>query len=129
VSHRIDASLPDTDVVITADGAKIEQVIINFLTNAIKYSPGADHVSLWVRKEVGRVVVAVRDWGIGIAPQHLEYIFHRYYRVDSSAHVIGGLGIGLYISKEIVERHGGDIWVESEPGKGSVFYFSLPLPE
>ncbi|HXB08233.1 MAG TPA: PAS domain S-box protein, partial [Puia sp.] len=82
VSHRIDASLPDTDVVITADGAKIEQVIINFLTNAIKYSPGADHVSLWVRKEVGRVVVAVRDWGIGIAPQHLEYIFHRYYRVD-----------------------------------------------
>jgi len=128
-SHRIEVELPAEDIVITADGAKIEQVMINFLINAIKYSPAADRVALRVKKEAGRAVIVVRDWGIGIAPEHLENIFDRYYRVVSSEHVIGGLGIGLYISREIVQRHGGEIWVESDPAKGSVFYFSLPLPE
>ncbi|HEY4107962.1 PAS domain S-box protein [Puia sp.] len=128
-SHRIELQLPADDIVITADGVKIEQVVINFLTNAIKYSPVADRIALCVKKEEQRVVVAVRDWGIGIEQQYLESIFDRYYRVVSSEYVVGGLGIGLYIAHEIVQRHGGDIWVESEPGKGSVFYFSLPLPE
>jgi PAS domain S-box-containing protein len=128
-NHRIEIELPAEDVVVTADGTKIEQVMINFLINAIKYSPHADQVALRVRIEAHRVVVAVRDRGIGIAPEHLDKIFDRYYRILSSEHVIGGLGIGLYIAREIVQRHGGAIWVESEPGKGSVFYFSLPLPE
>jgi signal transduction histidine kinase len=103
--------------------------VINFLTNAIKYSPNMDRVALCVKVEAQQVVIAVRDWGIGIAPAHLDNIFDRYYRVMSSEHVVGGLGIGLYIAREIVQRHGGTIWVESEFGKGSVFYFSLPLPE
>ncbi|HLZ88161.1 MAG TPA: PAS domain S-box protein [Puia sp.] len=128
-SHRIDTEFPPEDIIVTADGVKIEQVIINFLTNAIKYSPEGSRISLCIKKEERRVVVAVRDWGIGIAPQHQANIFHRYYRVNASEHAIGGLGIGLYISREIVERHGGSIWVESEERKGSVFYFSLPLPE
>jgi signal transduction histidine kinase len=71
----------------------------------------------------------VRDWGIGIAPEHLGKIFERYYRVQSGEYAIGGLGIGLYVSREMIERHGGELHVESQPGKGSVFYFSLPLPE
>ena len=128
-THQIEVELPAEDIIITADGVKIEQVIINFLTNAVKYSPEADRVAISVRKEDERVVVSVRDRGIGIAPQHLANIFHRYYRVNASQHVIGGLGIGLYISREIVERHEGSVWVESVPGEGSVFYFALPLPE
>jgi len=128
-SHRIEVELPVEDIVITADGAKIEQVVVNLLTNAIKYSPGGERVALCVKRETGRVVVAVRDWGIGIAPEHFDNIFDRYYRVASSEHVVGGLGIGLYISREIVQRHGGEIWVESDSATGSVFYFSLPLPE
>ncbi|HEY4337809.1 MAG TPA: ATP-binding protein, partial [Puia sp.] len=128
-SHRIETELPAEDIVITADGVKIEQVMINFLTNAIKYSPQADRVALRVKKEDGRVVVAIRDWGIGIPVEHLESIFDRYYRVNATEHVIGGMGLGLYISREMVRRHGGAIWVESEQGKGTVFYFSLPLPE
>jgi signal transduction histidine kinase len=73
--------------------------------------------------------VAVRDWGVGIPAEHFENIFHRYYRVESSDFAIGGLGIGLYIAKNIIDQHKGSIWVESEIGKGSVFYFALPLPE
>src|SRR5579872_4968573 len=98
-------------------------------TNAIKYSPGAEKVSLSVKKVDNLVVVAVRDWGIGIGPAHLGRIFQRYYRVHPPEHAIGGLGIGLYISKQIIERHGGNIWVESQEGQGSIFYFSLPLPD
>jgi PAS domain S-box-containing protein len=128
-SHFLEAELPAEDIVITADGAKIEQVLINLMTNAIKYSPDARKVRLTVTKETRRVVVAVRDWGIGIPAEHLENIFHRYYRVESSDYVIGGLGIGLYIAKTIIDRHKGSIWVESELGSGSVFYFALPLPE
>jgi PAS domain S-box-containing protein len=129
-SHFLEAELPAEDIVITADGAKIEQVLINLLTNAIKYSPDARKIRLTVTREPHRVVVAIRDWGIGIPTEHLENIFHRYYRVESSSeHVIAGLGIGLYISKDIINRHKGSIWAESEVGSGSVFYFALPLPE
>lgn len=128
-SHRIETELPAEDIVVTADGPKIEQVMINFLTNAVKYSPDADRVALRVKKEEGRVVVAIQDWGIGIPAEHLEHIFDRYYRVNASDHVIGGLGLGLYISHEMIRRHGGAVWVTSEEGTGTVFYFSLPLPE
>ena len=126
--HQIVTELPDEDVIITADGTKIEQVLINFLTNAIKYSPDASEISLSVNKTENHVVVSVRDWGIGIPKEHLAHIFNRYYRAHSDR-IIGGLGIGLYIAKEIIDRHGGTIGVDSQEGLGSVFYFSLPLPE
>jgi PAS domain S-box-containing protein len=126
--RSIDLILPAEDPVITADGAKIEQVLINFLNNAIKYSPNTARIEVQVMTSEGQAIVSVTDFGIGIPPQHLEDIFNRYFRAhpDSSS---GGLGLGLYISKEIVLRHGGDIRVESKEGEGSVFYFSLPLPE
>ncbi len=128
LSHTIEFDLSSEDPIITADGVKIEQVLINFLNNAVKYSPNADKILVTVKKEGRRVVVGVKDFGIGITRQHLQNIFHRYYRVDPDP-AIAGMGIGLYISKEIIERHGGSIWVESREGEGSVFYFSLPLPE
>jgi PAS domain S-box-containing protein len=126
--HSIDMILPAEDPVITADGAKIEQVLINFLTNAVKYSPDEAKVVVNVKISEGKAIVSVQDFGIGISSQHLDDIFSRYFRVDPSTST-GGLGLGLYISKEIILRHDGDIRVESKIGEGSVFYFSLPLPE
>ena len=128
-SHVIESRLPDRDLLVIVDSAKIEQVLINFLTNAIKYSPGTNKVFLSVDVEGNRAIVSVRDLGIGIPKQHIPNIFRRYYRVNTTQYVIGGLGIGLYISKEIIDRHNGTIWVESEEGRGSTFYFSLPLAE
>jgi PAS domain S-box-containing protein len=128
LSHSIECDLPSEDLIITADGVKIEQVVINFLTNAVKYSPDANKIVVTVKKEEKRAVVSVRDFGIGIPEQHVQNIFHQYYRIDPAPN-IGGLGIGLYISKEIIDRHSGTIWVESSEGEGSVFYFALPLPE
>jgi PAS domain S-box-containing protein len=129
-SHIIESRLPEQEVFVMADATKIEQVLINFLTNAIKYSPRASKIYLEVATRPdtpGYAVVSVRDCGIGIPKQHLQNIFHRYYRVNQPQHTISGLGIGLYISKEIIERHNGYIWAESKEGEGSTFYFSLPL--
>lgn len=128
-THVLMLDLPEEDIVITADGSKIEQVLINFMTNAVKYSPEGSQIRVSVRKSAHRVLVSVRDWGIGIDPKHQELVFQRYYRIETTEHAVGGLGIGLYIAKVIIERHGGQIGVESEEGKGSTFYFSLPLPE
>ena len=128
-THRLQTDLPEEDIIITADGSKIEQVVINLLANAVKYSPPDTDIILSVKKQEHQVVVSIRDHGIGIAAEHQDMIFQRYYRVQAVEQAIAGMGIGLYISKEIVERHGGAIWVESEKDRGSVFYFSLPLPE
>ncbi len=125
--HSIELITPIEDPVITADGAKIEQVLINFLTNAVKYSPAAANIIVKVITSEGKAIVSVKDFGIGIPRHHLDDIFNRYYRVNPDQGS-GGLGIGLYISREIIRRHGGDTWVESKEGEGSVFYFSLPLP-
>jgi len=75
----------------------------------------------------GKLTVSVTDYGIGMAKEHLEKIFDRYYRVQEHAVFFQGLGIGLYLSFNIVQRHGGSMWAVSEEGKGSTFYFSLPL--
>jgi PAS domain S-box-containing protein len=126
-THRIVTDLPQEDIVITADGTRIEQVLINFLTNAMKYSPDGSDIRLSVTKKDSSAVVSVRDWGIGIPKEHLAHVFNRYYRAHSDR-LVGGMGIGLYIAKEIIDRHGGTIGVDSQEGLGSVFYFSLPLP-
>jgi two-component system CheB/CheR fusion protein len=112
---------------ITGDKDRIEQVVINLLNNAIKYSPGKKEVYINVSQEKEDVKVAVKDKGIGISSHNLEKIFDRYYRVEDHSIQFQGLGIGLYISCEIIKRHHGKIWAESEWGKGSTFYFTLPL--
>ena len=113
---------------VVADKEKIESVIRNLLSNAIKYSPlnTSIHVSCHQKKHV--VEITVTDQGIGIKPEDQQNIFQRYYRViNDSTRTISGFGIGLYLSAEIVKRHGGQIGVESTPGKGSTFYFTLPV--
>lgn len=112
---------------VNGDEQRIEQVVINLLSNAIKYSPGTDRVEVMLSSHPDKVVVSVRDFGPGIPVGKAKSIFTRFYRIDEAAPNISGLGIGLYLASEIITRHSGEIWVESEPGKGSTFIFSLPL--
>jgi two-component system sensor histidine kinase/response regulator len=112
---------------VFGDEMRIEQVIINFLTNAIKYSPGTSEVLINVREENERLYLGVRDYGIGIAPEQQKNLFEKFYRVEETALHFQGLGIGLYISSEIIRRHGGTVGVQSTLGEGSEFYFEMPL--
>lgn len=111
---------------VRADSQRIEQVIVNLLSNAIKYSQGTCKIIVRVSKTDKDVTVSVQDFGIGIAANKLAHVFSRFYRVEDTNPHFSGLGIGLYLCHEIIVRHDGKIWVESEPGKGSTFYFSLP---
>lgn len=126
-SHKIEP-LNCKPVRVFADHDKIGSVISNFLNNAMKYSPKDSPIQLQCREIDGQVQVSVKDNGIGIKPENLEKLFERYYRVENNEmQHISGFGIGLYLSAEIIELHGGRIWVESEAGVGSTFYFSLPI--
>jgi len=114
---------------IRGDAHRIEQVVVNLLTNAIRYSPGSDQIDVYLVPETDQVKVGVKDFGVGIAPEKLNHIFSRYYRVDDANSKISGLGIGLYLCYEIVTRHHGHIWAESEPNVGSTFWFTLPCSQ
>jgi PAS domain S-box-containing protein len=126
-SHRIIICSDISDLLVNADRQRLEQVIINLISNAIKYSPQADHVNISVSRQNDKAVVAVQDFGIGIKKEQHDRIFSRFYRVDDVASHISGLGIGLYISNEIITRHQGKFSVDSETGKGSTFKFEIPL--
>ena len=109
------------------DENRLQQVIINLLTNAIKYAPKALEILVNVTQDEHQLTVSVTDKGVGMSEKHLNKVFDRYYRVEEHAIQFQGLGIGLYISYDIVLRHGGKMWVESEVDKGSTFYFALPF--
>jgi PAS domain S-box-containing protein len=115
---------------LDADHDKIHSVISNLLSNAIKYSPKGTGVDVKYDQSKSDAIVSVTDTGFGIKPEDISKLFERYSRVetDDTMH-ISGFGIGLYLCREILELHGGRIWVESQFGRGSTFYFSLPLPE
>jgi two-component system sensor histidine kinase/response regulator len=115
------------DKQIFADEMRVEQVIVNFLTNAIKYSPGTSQVHLNIQQVGDKVKVAVKDFGIGIHPEQQNNVFDKFYRVEETAIHFQGLGIGLYISAEIIRRHGGNVGVKSVFGECSEFYFNIPL--
>ncbi len=112
---------------IKGDKERLQQVMINLLSNAVKYSPDGEKVFIKVEEQHGNIQVSVQDFGVGMSSQHLDKVFDRYYRVEEHAVHFQGLGIGLYISSNIIQRHEGKMWVDSEPGKGSIFYFTLPL--
>lgn len=116
-------------VLIYGDEMRIEQVIINFLTNAIKYSPGTTEVLINVHTTADNLYVGVKDFGIGIDAAQQANVFEKFFRVEETAMQFQGLGIGLYISAEIIKRHGGEVGVLSEPGEGSEFFFKIPLRE
>ncbi|NDP22644.1 MAG: PAS domain S-box protein [Paludibacter sp.] len=112
---------------ITGDINRLQQVLINLLTNAVKYSPKAEKILVKIEEQESNIQVSVQDFGVGMSSQHLDKVFDRYYRVEEHAIQFQGLGMGLYISNNIVARHDGTMWVESEHGKGSTFYFMLPI--
>lgn len=115
-------------VTLYADIDKIGTVISNLLSNAVKYSPRGKQITVNCLIVNDAVQVSITDEGMGIKPQHLTKLFDRFYRVDTKhTQQISGFGIGLYLSAEIIKSHGGNIWVESEIGLGSTFYFTLPL--
>lgn len=125
--HRFVISFPSDFPIVDADPRRLEQVMRNLLDNAVKYSP--DGGLLVVRGQVAgdEVIVSVADDGVGIAPEHLNRLFEKFFRVKSPlGDQVRGSGLGLPVSRTIVESHGGRIWAESELGKGTTIYFSLP---
>jgi PAS domain S-box-containing protein len=116
-----------THVQVYGDWDRLGQVLINLLTNAVKYSPQADRVLIHLSSDKQQAKISVQDFGIGIAGEHHERIFDRFYQVgDPQGKSYPGLGIGLHIARTIVERHGGRLWLESKRGAGSTFYLTLP---
>ncbi|RAJ31917.1 sensor histidine kinase [Pedobacter cryoconitis] len=126
--HHFILHKPDA-VNFTGDKFRLEQVIYNFLSNAVKYSPQGKEIIVSSEVNNGNIIVAVQDFGIGIKRENLANIFDRYYRVDNTIMKFDGLGLGLFISSEIIKRHNGSFWIESELGIGATFYFILPLTE
>ncbi|MDO9300365.1 MAG: ATP-binding protein, partial [Anaerolineales bacterium] len=124
LSIKCEDGLPN----IRADKSRLEQVLVNLIHNAVKFTKPGGEISIETesREAVGGVRFAVRDSGVGIPSESLSRIFERFYRVDKSR-TGSGTGLGLSISKHIIEAHGGKIWAESNEGRGSVFYFVIPL--
>lgn len=128
-THKV-TLLPCDPLNVNADRDKIGSVISNLLSNAVKYSPRGNEIEVSCEAVAGEAKVSVKDNGMGIKPEDVGRIFERYYRVQSNHRQhISGFGIGLYLSAEIIERHGGHIGVESEAGVGSTFWFTLPLTQ
>jgi PAS domain S-box-containing protein len=126
--RRLALNVPVNGKRVVGDRDRLEQVVGNLLENAVKYSPDGSEILVSVEDKGDQLVTSVRDRGIGIPADEIAQVFERFHRgrqVSSTNY--GGLGLGLYISKQIIERHGGTIWVESAEGVGTTFYFSLPV--
>ena len=124
--HKLLTDLPQNLPNILVDKVRVERILHNLVENAIKYSPGGGDIIISARQENGRIAIAVKDQGLGISPDDQSRIFQPFERLDK-ADIMGGVGLGLNVCRRLVEAHGGRIWIESEPGKGSTFLFTLPL--
>lgn len=126
-SHDILCKSP-ADLKVNADRFRISQVLINLISNAVKFSPKSDKVLINTKAESGYAVISVKDYGVGIDPKYHKQIFSRFFQTGQNLPADSiGLGLGLYISSEIIRQHKGKIWVESKKGKGSTFSFKLPI--
>lgn len=125
-SHQLTLS-GATHAKVRADRDRIEQVIDNLLSNAIKYSPGADRVQVTVESDADGVKLTVRDFGIGIPKNKISEVFECFYRIDETSQQFSGLGLGLYISKQIITKHQGEIYIHKPVGRGTSITFTLPV--
>jgi signal transduction histidine kinase len=120
--------VPDDLPMVEADPHRVGQVLRNLLNNALDFTPQGGQVTVSAQPDGAWMSVQVSDTGPGILPAHLPYVFERFYRADPSrARATGGAGLGLAIAKQLVEAHGGRVWVESTLGAGATFGFTLPL--
>ncbi|WP_090499683.1 sensor histidine kinase [Pedobacter terrae] len=124
--HILSVEMPEESFV-NADRTRLEQVLTNLLNNAVKYAPQQKTIELKVQYIDKAVLTSVKDFGPGITKENQRHIFSQFYQAKENKDGSSGLGLGLFISKDIIERHGGQIWVESEPGNGATFNFTLPL--
>lgn len=126
-NYNIVRKFTSREIFVDIDQDRMTQVIDNLLNNAIKYSPDGGQITITIAEEHDKVILSIEDQGLGISQVNLQHLFERFYRVDKArSRQQGGSGLGLAISKEVVELHGGRIWVESIEGEGSIFSFSLP---
>ncbi|NJN43970.1 MAG: ATP-binding protein [Anaerolineae bacterium] len=117
----------DNDLpIVLGDETRLGQVLSNLLSNAIKYAPRAGEIRLTGRVHSGQVVICVSDQGPGIAPGDVPHVFDRFFRADQASRTTKGAGLGLYLSRAVVEAHGGRIWVDPKPEQGARICFSLP---
>ena len=125
--HTLYLDIQVQETAIVADRIRIEQVIGNLLDNAIKYSPHGGKVTIRLEEQEGKYLVSIIDEGIGVSPEQFDHIFERFYRVhNTSIQQYSGIGLGLYVAKAIVDRHGGQIWFANNQNIGSTFHFTLP---
>jgi signal transduction histidine kinase len=123
-SHAVRVEAPDAPVYGAWDRVRLGQVVENLLGNALKHGAEDGEVVVGVEERAGEALISVQDFGPGIDPNHLSHLFDRFYRANTRS---SGLGLGLYISRILVEAHGGRIWAESRPAEGSTFTVALPL--
>ncbi|PJF21648.1 MAG: histidine kinase, partial [Phototrophicales bacterium] len=108
----------------------LERAITNLVDNAIKYTPNGREIQIGVKRQDEKIIVSVKDNGLGISPEHQKLLFERHVRIPRKEHKrVKGSGLGLFIVRSVARRHGGNAWVESEEGVGSTFYISIPLNE
>lgn len=125
--HTIYLDIQIQETKIVADRVRIGQVLGNILDNAIKYSPHGGQVVVSLQMQDGDYLVSVSDQGMGVSPEYFDHIFERFYRVHNTAsHQYSGIGLGLYVAKAIIDRHGGRIWFSNNQSTGSTFHFTLP---
>ena len=123
-------NLPSQAIFVEIDEDKMTQVLYNIISNALKYSPEGGQVTFSIKEEEDKIIVSVSDEGVGIPKENIGKVFDRFYRVDKArTRKLGGTGLGLAIAKEMVNVHGGIIWAESEEGKGTEVFFSLPYEQ
>ncbi|MDO8567573.1 MAG: HAMP domain-containing sensor histidine kinase [Dehalococcoidales bacterium] len=125
--QNLSLDFPDTIPLVRGDGQRLEQAVLNLMTNATKFTPDGGKIILRAKRRGSELVVEVQDSGIGIAQDEQSKLFKPYSRLAADRRYYPGLGLGLALTKQVIELHGGKIWVESEEGKGSTFAFALPL--
>jgi PAS domain S-box-containing protein len=125
-NHNFLVEFPDDFPVILGDEDRLEQVLYNLFSNAVKYSPEGGEIRIKAQVRVEQVIICVSDQGVGIAPGDIPYIFDRFYRASEASKRTKGTGLGLFLSRAVVEAHGGRIWVDPMPDQGARICFSLP---
>src|SRR5262249_14224474 len=112
---------------IHADERKVKQVLLNLLSNALKFTPEGGHIDVRAATNEGLAEISVSDTGVGVAPEDQQAIFEEFRQVGTADKKVEGTGLGLAVARKFIELHGGRIWVKSQPGEGSMFTFTLPI--